>query len=215
LHGGLAASDPVDLLAHPAQFLGQSIDLSHAGVNRGASRRGQRRRGNAFPASRRHRLDVEIHGAQVIETGLHPLQPAGALIEHVLVEPNQCPSLQHRFWGNPRLRNPTFQQQIPQQLGVGAIGLGPAFRASSRRCLGRLGDMGLDARALELLNDITPTCAALQRERHTAVVGEPLQPSAQREPIPWRDPTPEHLPRVEIYIVKCQLGSMNIDSTHH
>ena len=75
--------------------------------------------------------------------------------------------------------------------------------------------MGLDARALELLNDITPACAALQGERHTAAVGEPLQPSAQSDPIPRRDPTPEHLPRVEIYIVKCQLGSMNIDSTHH
>lgn len=38
---------------------------------------------------------------------MHPLQSAGALIEHVLVEPDQCPSLQHRFWWNPRLRNPT------------------------------------------------------------------------------------------------------------
>ena len=74
--------------------------------------------------------------------------------------------------------------------------------------------MGLDAGALQLLDDVAPPRAALQGERHLAAAGEPLQPLAQPQPIRRRDPSPEHLAGVEIDIVERQLRAMNIDPTH-
>jgi hypothetical protein len=145
---------------------------------------------------------------------VHPLQPAGALIEQVLVEPDQGAGLQHRGRWDPRLRDPPLHEQITQQLGVAAIGLGAPFRAAPGRGLGRFGDVRGDPRPRQLLHDIAPPGAALQRERHLRTPGEALQPPTQVFPIRRGDPAAHHLPGVQIDVVECQLRPVNVDTTH-
>lgn len=90
-----------------------------------------------------------------------------------------------------------------------------ARRATQRRRLSRLRDMSLDPGARQLLDDITPTRAALQREHDTRATLEALQPGTKVATIGRGDPTRLNPTRHEIHIVERQLGPMNIQATQH
>jgi hypothetical protein len=71
-----------------------------------------------------------------------------------------------------------------------------------------------DPRTVELLDDVAPAGAALQRERHIGPLEEPIQPLPQLCPISRGDPPAEHFAGVEIHVVECQLRPVNVDTTH-
>ena len=119
--GRLAAAHHADLLAHPGHVRGEPVDLAQGDVDGRAGGGGQLRGRQAFPSRRGHGADVEVGGAQVEQAGVHPLQPAGAFVEQVLVEPDQRAGLEHRGRRDPRLRDPSLEEQLTQQLGVAAV----------------------------------------------------------------------------------------------
>jgi hypothetical protein len=67
---------------------------------------------------------------------------------------------------------------------------------------------------VELLDDVAPAGAALQRERHIGPLDEPVQPLPQLCPVSRGDPPAEHFAGVEIHVVECQLRPVNVDTTH-
>jgi hypothetical protein len=80
---------------------------------------------------------------------VQPLLPGGALIDQGLAQPHQHPQLQQvRRW-DPRLRQAALFQQLPQQLGVGPVGLGPPLGATQGRGLGRLSQIRLPPDGLQ------------------------------------------------------------------
>ena len=111
--------------------------------------------------------------------GVHPLQPAGPLVDEVLVEPDKHTGVEHVGRRDPRIGHPPIDEQLAQVAGVGPISLGPTLLAAQRRRLRRLSDMRRHTRPNKLLDDIPPARAALQRERYVVDSVEPLQPAAQ------------------------------------
>ena len=111
--------------------------------------------------------------------GVHPLQPAGPLVDEVLVEPHEHAGVEHVGGRDPRLGHPPIDEQLAQVAGVGPIGLGPTLLAAQRRRLRRLSDMRRHTRPHKLFDDIPPARTALQRERHVVEPMKPLQPEAQ------------------------------------
>jgi hypothetical protein len=87
------------------------------------------------------------------------------LLAQVLEQLQPGAHLQHVRRRDPRLGQPPVGEQLAQQSGVGAVGLGPPFRSARGRGVGRLGQMRLDPGALQLLDDEPPAGAALDRER--------------------------------------------------
>jgi hypothetical protein len=78
---------------------------------------------------------------------VQPLDPGGVLLAQVLEQLQPGAHLQHLLRRNPRLGQPAVGEQVPQQPGVGAVGLGPPFRPARGRGVGRLGQMRLGAGA--------------------------------------------------------------------
>ena len=75
-------------------------------------------------------------GAQVIQGGVHPLLPPGALISEILVQADPGPGLQHQLRRDPTLRQPPINQQLAQMRRVQLIGLGvPAPTPPAQRDL--------------------------------------------------------------------------------
>jgi len=89
---------------------------------------------------------------------------------------------QLRRW-DPRLRQAALFQQLPQQLGIGPVGLGPPLGATQGRGLGRLSQIGLPPDGLQFLDHEPPARARLHRER-PVVVWQLRQPPAK--PFPGR-----------------------------
>jgi hypothetical protein len=71
-----------------------------------------------------------------------------------------------------------------------------------------------DSRTVELLDDVAPAGAALQRERHIGLPDEPLQPPPEVCSVSRGDPPAHHLAGVEIHVIECQLRPVNINTTH-
>ena len=67
-------------------------------------------------------------------------------------------------------------QQHPQVPAVGLIGLGVPFAAAGKRGAGRFGQMRRDPGRGQLLGDIPPAGAPLDRERDIIAASEPRQP---------------------------------------
>jgi hypothetical protein len=86
----LPTADCGDLLPTADHVRGESIDLAHADRDRGPGR--WRQQSFAHPPSpvRGHHLDLQYGGAHVEQAGVHPLQPAGAFLQQVLVETDRA-----------------------------------------------------------------------------------------------------------------------------
>jgi hypothetical protein len=83
----------------------------------------------------------------------------------IVIQLQQRPGLQDAAGRDPALRQPALGQQHPQVAAVGLIGLGVPLAAAGERGVGRLGQMHRDPGRGQLLGNITPPGAPLDRER--------------------------------------------------
>jgi hypothetical protein len=152
-------------------------------------------------------------GQPVVEQGgVDALLPSGALVDQPLAQPHGGAQVQNPG-GDPGAGQPALLQQLPQQPGVGAVGLGPPLGAAQAAGLGRLGQVGEEPGRLELLDHKPPTGAALHREC-ALEVGQLAQPGAQACPGRRHDPTPVGLAAVAIHPVEGDLGSVHIQPAY-
>ena len=96
----------------------------------------------ARPSARGHAADRR--DALVEQGGGDPLMPGAALIQQVLVQPDDSARLQHVARRDPALGQVPGQQVHPQVPGVGLVGLGVPLAAAQRGGIGRLGQVRLD-----------------------------------------------------------------------
>ncbi|HZA88000.1 MAG TPA: hypothetical protein VE466_14080, partial [Acidimicrobiales bacterium] len=64
--------------------------------------------------------------------------------------------LQHLCRQDPAGRQLPGHQQLPKQPGVAAVGLGPMLATTGRLSIGRLGQVRLEPRGLDLLDYTAP-----------------------------------------------------------
>ena len=145
----------------------------------------RRRRPRAAP--RRSSLGAQRglaqrRGALVEEHRMDALHPGSVLGPQIVVGLQQRPALQDERRRDPALRQPALGQQLPQVPGVGSVGLGVPLAAAGEGGISRLGDMRRDAGPGQLLRDVPPAGAPLQRERNVVPAGEPRQPGTAGAP---------------------------------
>ena len=95
--------------------------------------------------------------------------------------------------------------------GIGPVGLGVPFAATRRRSVRRLADMRADPGSGQLLGDVPPPRAPLQREIRVLAATEPRQPGPQVLPVGRGDLAAPHLPGHGIEIVERQLLPVNVE----
>jgi hypothetical protein len=100
----------------------------------------------------------------VIEHRVHPLLPLRALMHERSPAPHPGTEIEQMRGRNPRLREPTDQQQLPQMPGVRPAGLRAMLLALQATGLRRLSEMRLSADPLQLLNEEPPARRRLQRD---------------------------------------------------
>jgi hypothetical protein len=81
-----------------------------------------------------------------------------------VIQLQQRPALQDVPGRDPALRQPALGQQLPEVPGAGLAGLGVPLAATGERGVSRLGDVRRDAGRGQLLRDVPPAGAPLQRE---------------------------------------------------
>ena len=86
--------------------------------------------------------------------------------------------------------------------------------APGERGVSRLGDMRHDAGRGQLLRDVPPAGAPLQRERDVVPAGEPRQPGPQVHTVSRGDLAPLHLPRHGVQVVERELLPVNIQPAY-
>ena len=156
--------------------------------------------------------EVMKHRRALVEQHrVHALHPRGVLGAQVVIALQQRPALQHLRRRDPALRQPALGQQVTQQPRVRPVGLGPLLAAACRRGIGRLGQVRLHARALQLPDHIPPARARLHRERDIVRMREPAgQPGPQMLPVRRGDLTALHLPGHQVHIVEGDLLPVDI-----
>ena len=100
-----------------------------------------------------------------------PLHPGGVLRRRSWYGLQHRPAFQDVAGRDPAFRQPPLGQQHPQVPAVGLIGLGVPLAAAGERGVGRLGQMRRDAGRGQLLGDIPPPGAPLDRERDVIAAG--------------------------------------------
>ena len=98
--------------------------------------------------------------------------------------------------------------------GVGLIGLGVPLAAAGERGISRLGHVRRDAGPGQLLRDVPPAGAPLQRERHVIAAGEPHQPGPQVRPVGRGDLAALHLPRHGVQVIECELLPVDVEPAY-
>jgi hypothetical protein len=88
----------------------------------------------------------------VIEDGVDALAPQCPLVDEGLVEPDALSPLEDLFGWDPALGEFPCVEELPQQLGVAAVGLGLVLASS--RCLG-VGRLGEERREAHCRNSWT------------------------------------------------------------
>src|SRR4029453_19120419 len=85
--------------------------------------------------------------------------------------------------------------------------------------VGRLGQMGLETRRLDLLDHIPPAGTSLHRQRHPRPLGTTghllAQPPAEPLPVRLPDPTPPLLTALHLERIERDLLPMQIQPTYH
>jgi len=97
---------------------------------------------------------------------------------------------------------------------VGLIGLGVPLAAAGEGGVGRLGQVHRDASRGQLLGDVPPPGAPLDRERGIAVTGEPDQPGSQVLPVGRADLPAAHLPGHGVEVVESDLLPVDIQPAY-
>jgi len=97
---------------------------------------------------------------------------------------------------------------------VGLVGLGVPLAAAGERGVGWLGQMRRDADRGQLLGDIPPPGASLDRERDVIAAGEPGQPGPQVLPVGRGDLAALHLPGAGVEVVERDLLSVDIQPAY-
>jgi hypothetical protein len=150
----------------------------------------------------------------VEQGGGDPLVPSAAFIEQVFIEPDDSPHFQHVLRRDPAFGQVPGQQVDPQVPGIGLVGFGVPLAAAQRGGVRRLGQMRLGPRGQQLLHDIPPAGAALQREMHVVLAGEPGQPIAQMLPVGRGDPAAAQLPGHGVEILEGQLAAVHVECAY-
>jgi hypothetical protein len=216
----LASSEPLELVLQRRQHRVRGIHHVVAGRDPLPRRGGELHLVAGEQLSRLGRADLTLGQRHTVleELGVDALDPHAALIEQRLVEPHSLAPLQHRVGRDPGLGKIAALEQLPQQPGVAAIGLGVLL--ATTRCLrvGRLGHMRLEARSGNLLDDIPPPGAALHRQRRP--VGGPRrqlvsQPPPEPLTVGLPDAAAPHLAAVDLQRVERDLTAMQIQPTYH
>ena len=101
--------------------------------------------------------------------------------------------------------------QVPR---VGLVRLGVPLTAAGEGGVSRLGDMRRDAGEGQLLGDVPPAGAPLQRERGVVAAGEPRQPRAQVRAVSRGDLAPLDLPGHGVEIVEGELLPVDIQPAY-
>ncbi len=78
--------------------------------------------------------------------GMHPLQPTGPLINQILVETHQHPSVEDLDGRDPRFWHPSVREELAKVPGISPVGFGPALSPSQGGRLRRFGYMSGHAR---------------------------------------------------------------------
>jgi hypothetical protein len=93
------------------------------------------------------------------------LRLGSVLGAQVMTGLQQRPALQDVRRRDPAPGQPALGQQLPELPRVGLAGLGVPLTAPGERGIGRLGDVRRDTGGGQLLRDVAPAGAPLQRER--------------------------------------------------
>jgi len=142
------------------------------------------------------------------------LRLGGVLGPQVMVGLQQRPAFQDAGRRDPALRQPALGQQHPQVPAVGLVGLGVPLAAAGERGVGRPGQMRRDPGRGQLLDDIPPPGAPLDRERGILTAGEPGQPGPQVHPVRRADLPALHLPAHGVEVVKGDLLPVDIQPAY-
>lgn len=155
--------------------------------------------------------------AVLVELGMDALDPLGALVHERLVQPHPLPPLQDRPRRNPRLGQVAALEQLPQQAGVAAIGLGVVLAAPCRLGVGGLGQVRFEAGRSDLLHDVAPARAALDGQSHRPAVRSRryvlAQPAPESLTVWLPQPPSPHLPRLHLKGIEGDLLPMQIEVT--
>jgi hypothetical protein len=97
---------------------------------------------------------------------------------------------------------------------VGLIGLGVPLAAAGEGSVGRLGQMRRDAGRGQLLGDVPPPRASLDRECDVIAAAEPGQPGPQVPPVGRADLAAAHLPGAGAGVVEGDLLPVDIQPAY-
>jgi hypothetical protein len=115
---------------------------------------------------------------------------------------------------DPAFRQPALGQQHPQVPAVSFAGLGVPLAAAGEGGVGRLGQVHRDTGRGQLLGDIPPPGASLDRERDVAPAGEARQPGAQVLPVGRADLAAPYLPGAGVEVVEGDLLPVDIQPAY-
>jgi hypothetical protein len=132
----------------------------------------------------------------------------------VVVGLQQRPVLQDVCGRDPAFGHPAFGQQRPEVPGVGLVGLGVPLAPAGGGGVGRLAQMRLQASGRQLLREIPPPGAPLDRERDIAPAGEPGQPGPHLLPVGRGDLAAFDLPGRGAGIVESDLLPVDIQPAY-
>src|SRR5229473_1062900 len=142
------------------------------------------------------------------------LRLGGVLGPQIVIGLQQRPAFQDLAGRDPALRQPSLTQQRPKVPAVGLVGLGVPLAAAGEGGVRRLGQMRRDAGRGQLLGDIPPPGAPLDRERDVIAAVEPRQPGPQVRPVSRADLAAPHLPGHGVEIVEGDLLPVDIQPAY-
>ena len=96
---------------------------------------------------------------------MHPLQPAGALVDEIFVAAHEHPGVKHVGRWDPRLRHPPVDEKLSEMAGIGPIRLARLFLPRNAAVSAGSATCG-SLRLAQLFKHIPPARAPLQREGH-------------------------------------------------
>jgi hypothetical protein len=123
-----------------------------------------------------------LRKAVVIENGVDPLLPLAAIVDQRVPEPDTGAEIKQMIGRDPALRQPAGHHQLPQVLGIGAVGLRVLLVAAQRTGLRRLREMHPRPHPPQLLDHEPPPGRRLKRHLEL-LAAEPRQEPTHRLPM--------------------------------